>query len=148
MLLKGDSEMNAVNFLQTGVATFVCPGNIPSSSHVRGVLPGHLSASTRTGCLAHAHTSFLALSPLASHLYCLYSDAYYLSVCLSIYLSIISVYIYICICIIIDQRSYIYIYIHTYIDVVPIDPTITLYVPYNKPYVNEKPSCHLTMVKV
>ncbi|OLP88032.1 hypothetical protein AK812_SmicGene30672 [Symbiodinium microadriaticum] len=33
----GDSEMNAVNFLQTGVATFVCPGNIPSSSHVRGL---------------------------------------------------------------------------------------------------------------
>ena len=27
--LQGDSEMNAVNFLQTGVATFVCPGNNP-----------------------------------------------------------------------------------------------------------------------
>ena len=27
LLLQGDSEINPVNFLQTGVATFVCPGN-------------------------------------------------------------------------------------------------------------------------
>ena len=73
--LQGDSEVNTVNFLQTGVATFVCLGNKPFILACAGRLAWAF-VRPPLDRLPWTHTRFLTLSRLASHLYSDTPDAF------------------------------------------------------------------------